>query len=104
MRCRAGVSLLWFVMPNLGKVSAAAALENFRCRSFDVPVKTCHSQAPPAGIFGRTRFKLQLLHTVTILQVINEGVYVIGILLLIDAYSLEEICHSFELIIKTYQL
>lgn len=56
------------------------------------------------GIFGRTRSKLQLLHTVTILQVINEGVYVIGILLLIDAYSLEEICHSFELIIKTYQL
>ncbi len=37
------------------------------------------------GIFGRTRSKLQLLHTVTILQVINEGVYVIGILLLIDA-------------------
>ena len=42
----------------------ATSSENFRYSSWDVPVKTCHSPAPPAGIFGRTRSKLQLLHSV----------------------------------------
>lgn len=73
MRSRAGVSLLWFVMPLLGKtrgkVSTATALENFRCRSFDAPVKTCHLPAALAGVFGCARSKLQLHETVKHYQI-----------------------------------
>lgn len=60
---QAGVSLLWFVMHCLGKVSTATPLENFRYSSLDASVKTCPPTAPPAWIFSSVHSKLHLLNS-----------------------------------------